>query len=33
MEWITDCIASMRETGTNTIEVTPQAQDLCAVHF
>ncbi len=32
VEWITDCIESMRRTGKSTIEPTPDAQDAWVAH-
>jgi len=32
VEWITSCIATMRETGKTTIEATPSAQDQWVAH-
>jgi len=32
VEWITDCIDSMRKAGKSTIEATPQAQDQWVAH-
>ncbi len=32
VEWITDCIATMRDTGKTAIEATPQAQDEWVAH-
>ncbi len=32
VEWITDCIAAMRETGKTSIEATPSAQDEWVAH-
>ncbi len=32
VEWITDCIDSMRKTGKTTIEATPEAQDQWVAH-
>jgi cation diffusion facilitator CzcD-associated flavoprotein CzcO len=32
VEWITDCIGTMRKTGRTTIEATPQAQEQWVAH-
>jgi cyclohexanone monooxygenase len=32
VEWITDCIATLRDTGKTTIEATPHAQDEWVAH-
>ena len=32
VEWVADCIDSMRRTGKSTIEATPQAQDTWVAH-
>jgi hypothetical protein len=32
VEWITDCIETMRNTGKTTIEATPAAQDQWVAH-
>jgi cyclohexanone monooxygenase len=32
VEWVTDCISAMRETGKTTIEATPEAQEEWVAH-